>query len=136
MYYISYLFMGAKLHYTGLEKLTMGLTLTVQRLHSYFLSHPIMVLIDTLLGHILNHLEVTGRLIKWEIEINKYDIEYQPCHAIKSQALTDFLMETVWKEEQELWMVFVDELENNEGSRVGVVLISLQGEETRLVMLL
>lgn len=44
MYYISYLFKGAELRYTALEKLTLGLTLTTRWLRPYFLSHPIVVL--------------------------------------------------------------------------------------------
>lgn len=36
--YISYLFKGPELRYTGLEKLTIGLTLTARRLHPYFRS--------------------------------------------------------------------------------------------------
>ena len=33
----------------------------------------------------------TGRLTKWAVELSEYDISYQPCTAIKSQALADFI---------------------------------------------
>lgn len=64
MYYISYLFKETKLRYTGLEKLTMGLTLIARRLHPHFLSHLIVVLTDTPLEYILSNPEAMGRRIK------------------------------------------------------------------------
>lgn len=112
----------------------MRLTLTTWQLHPYFLLHPIMVLTNTLLEHILSHLEAIERLIKWAIEISEYDIEYQSHPMIKGQALMDFLVGIVRREEQELWMVFLDGLANSKGSGVGVVLISPQGEETKLAI--
>lgn len=54
VYYINYLFKGAELLYTALEKLTLWLTLTTRRLRPYFLSHHIVVLTDMPLGHILS----------------------------------------------------------------------------------
>lgn len=67
-----------------------------------FLSHPIMMLTNTLLSHILSNPKATRRLIKWAIEINEYYIEYQPCPVIKAQTLANFLMKIVRKEEHEL----------------------------------
>lgn len=59
VYYISYLFKRAKLCYINLKKLTSGLILAARRLRPYFLSHPIVVMIDTPLECMLTHLEVT-----------------------------------------------------------------------------
>lgn len=70
MYYISYLFKGVVLHCTDLEKLTMRLTLATQQLHSYFLSHSSVVLIETLLCRVLSRPEAIGRLIKWATEMS------------------------------------------------------------------
>lgn len=75
VYYISYLFKGPKLHYISLEKLTLGLILVTRHLGSYFLLHRIVVLTNTLVRHILTHLEAIGRLIKWAIELSECDIK-------------------------------------------------------------
>lgn len=64
VYYISYLFKRGELLYTGLEKLTLRLTLIARGLRPYFPSHPIVVLIDIPLGCILNQPKITMRLIK------------------------------------------------------------------------
>lgn len=64
--------------------------------------HLIIVLTNTPLKRIRSYLEAIEKFIKWATEINKYDIEYQPCPAIKAKSLANFLVETVRKEEQEL----------------------------------
>lgn len=61
---------------------------------------PMVVLTDMSLEYILSHPEATERLIKWVIELNEYDIDYQPHSAIKAQALTNFLMEITRIEDQ------------------------------------
>lgn len=117
-----------------LEKLTFVLALRTRHLWSYFLSHPIVVLTDISLGHILRHPEAMGRLIKWVIEFIKYDIKYQPRQTIKASLLVSFILEAAHSKETESWLVFVDGSSNSEGSRVGVVLISTQGDEIKLVV--
>ena len=39
----------------------------------------------------MNKLEAVGRLIQWVVELSEFDIKYQPRHAIKAQALADFI---------------------------------------------
>lgn len=78
MYYVSYLFKGAKLRCIGLEKMTLGLDLLTQCLRPYFLLHLIMVMTDTPLMHIWTNLKEIGRLIKLAMELSEYGIEYQP----------------------------------------------------------
>ena len=37
--------------------------------------------------------KVSGRLIKWAIELGEFDIQYKPRVSIKPQALADFVVE-------------------------------------------
>ena len=37
--------------------------------------------------------EVTGRMLKWAIELGQFDLEYKSRTAIKGQALADFILE-------------------------------------------
>lgn len=76
-----------------LEKLTYALLLTAQRLRPYFLVHPMTVLTSSELGQMLTKPNFSGRLAKWTVELNEYDIQYRPRTAIKAQALADFLVE-------------------------------------------
>ena len=68
--------------------------ITVSRkLRHYFQAHVINVMIDHLLKKAMNKLKAAGRLIQWAIELSEFDIKYQPRHAIKAQALTNFIAE-------------------------------------------
>ena len=48
---------------------------------------------DQPLKKAMNKLEAAGCLIQWAVELSEFDIKYQPRHAIKAQALADFIAE-------------------------------------------
>ncbi|XP_075503970.1 uncharacterized protein LOC142541298 [Primulina tabacum] len=117
VYYVSHALRGPELHYSEIEKVALALIMTARKLRPYFLSHQIIVLTNSPLGRIMTHSEVSGRMIKWIIELGEYDIEYKPRVAIKAQALSDFLSEMVQPEEEE-----------------EVVIISPPGEKIKLAL--
>ncbi|XP_042465843.1 uncharacterized protein LOC122048323 [Zingiber officinale] len=80
------------------------------------------------MGRALTNVEVAGRLIKWVTELGEYDIQYQPRTAIKAQALADFLTEVHQTSSEETWKIYVDGSVNHQGSGVGVLVISPQGD--------
>ncbi|XP_073311027.1 uncharacterized protein [Primulina huaijiensis] len=108
--------------------------MTARKLRPYFLSHPIVVLTNSPLGRIMTHAEVSGRMVKWTMELGEYDIEYKPRATIKAQALTDFLIEMIQPVEEEVWRVFVDGASNLSGCGVGVVLIAPSEENIKLAL--
>ncbi|XP_073051360.1 uncharacterized protein [Primulina eburnea] len=114
--------------------MALALVVTVRKLRPYFLSHPIIVLTNSPLGRIMTHSEVSGRMIKWNVELGEYDIEYKPRLAIKAQALSDFLSEMIQPAEEERWRVFVDGASCLVGCGVGVVIISPLGEKIKLAV--
>ncbi|CAK9165889.1 unnamed protein product [Ilex paraguariensis] len=52
-----------------------------------------VVITDQPLKRILGKPDVSGRLLKWAVELGEFDIQYQPRTAIKAQALADFVAE-------------------------------------------
>ncbi|KAK1379936.1 hypothetical protein POM88_026680 [Heracleum sosnowskyi] len=64
-----------------------------RKLRPYFQAHKIEVLTNQPLRNILHSPQVSGRLIKWAIELGEFDIKYKPRTAIKAQALADFMVE-------------------------------------------
>ena len=64
-----------------------------RKLRHYFQAHVINVMTDHPLKKAMNKLEAAGRLIKWAVELSEFDIRYQPRHAIKAQALANFIAE-------------------------------------------
>ncbi|XP_075492604.1 uncharacterized protein LOC142530670 [Primulina tabacum] len=134
IYYVSHALRGAELKYSELEKVALALVMTARKLRPYFLSHPIVVLTNSPLGRIMTHAEVSGRMVKWTMELGEYDIEYKPRAAIKAQALIDFLIEMVQPAEEEVWRVFVDGASNLSGCEVGVVIIAPSAEKIKLAL--
>ncbi|XP_075494789.1 uncharacterized protein LOC142532359 [Primulina tabacum] len=67
-----------ELQYIEVEKIALALVVTSRKLRSYFLSHQIIVLTNSPLRRIMTHSEVSGRMIKWTVELGEYDIEYRP----------------------------------------------------------
>ncbi|XP_073294454.1 uncharacterized protein [Primulina huaijiensis] len=134
VYYLSHALRGAELNYSETEKIALALVVTARKLRPYFLSHPIVVLTNSPLERIMTHAEVSGRMVKWTLELGEYDIEYKPRVAIKAQALTDFLIEMIQPGEEEVWRIFVYGASNLSGCGVGVVLIAPSGERIKLAL--
>ncbi|XP_073137893.1 uncharacterized protein [Henckelia pumila] len=134
VYYVSHALKGAKVRYTEIEKMDLALVITARKLRPYFLSHPVTVLTNSLLGRIMTHPDASGRLVKWSVELGEYDIEYQPRKAIKAQALSDFLTEVATFGQEEVWRVFVDGASGVGGSGVGIILISPAQEKIEIAV--
>ncbi|PKA62610.1 RNA-directed DNA polymerase like [Apostasia shenzhenica] len=93
IFYTSHILLDTKSRYPTLEKLALALLATARKLRPYFQSHTIQVVTDQPLLKILHTSEVSGRLLKWSIELGEYDIRFVPRAAIKAQALEDFIAE-------------------------------------------
>ena len=68
------------------------------------------------LKKVINKLEAVGRLIQWAVELSEFDIRYQSRHAIKAQALADFIAEFTpscgdieQMEDSKRWVIHVDD---------------------------
>ncbi|XP_074300640.1 uncharacterized protein LOC141631935 [Silene latifolia] len=87
--------------------------------------------------------ELLGHMSKWSMHLSRYDIQYEPRTAIKSQALADFVSdfnpaiqnlaekEILILEESrkgEAWTLHTDGALNQRGTGVGLVLRSPQGD--------
>ncbi|XP_075507621.1 uncharacterized protein LOC142544461 [Primulina tabacum] len=134
VYYVSHALRGPELRYSEVEKIALALVMTARKLRPYFLSHQVIVLTNSPLGRIMTHSEVSGRMIKWTVELGEFDIEYKPRVAIKAQALSDFLSEMIQPSEEEVWKVSVDGASSLLGCGVGVVLVSPLGEKVKLAL--
>ena len=109
-----------------------------RKLRHYFQAHVINVMTDHPLKKAMNKLEAAGRLIKWAVELSEFDIRYQPRHAIKAQALADFIVEFTPScddiermEDNKRWVIHVDSSSTQHAGGIGVVLQSPEGDELK-----
>nr|GEU38704.1 reverse transcriptase domain-containing protein [Tanacetum cinerariifolium]GEU38719.1 reverse transcriptase domain-containing protein [Tanacetum cinerariifolium] len=124
---------GSEINYTSMEKLVLALVHASKRLKRYFQAHPIIVVTDQPIQHVLPRPEVAGRIQKWSIELGEYIIHYRPRVSVKGKMLADFIVERpkedstdiLMTEEEELpepWILFSDESSYTDGSDVGLIL--------------
>ncbi|XP_022850056.1 uncharacterized protein LOC111372112 [Olea europaea var. sylvestris] len=99
-----------------------------------YYSHPIVVLTNQPLRHILQKPDISGRLLKWAIELVEFDIEFKPRPAIKAQALADFIVELTPRSSETptgspnstsgIWKIFVDGASNSSSSGADIIITS------------
>ncbi|KAL5762422.1 hypothetical protein ACOSP7_018686 [Xanthoceras sorbifolium] len=93
VYYVSKALITVETRYSDAENMALALIVAARNLRPYFQAHSIEVLTNYPLKQILQKPEVSERLIKWAIELSKFDISFKPRTAIRGQAIADFIAE-------------------------------------------
>ncbi|XP_057790458.1 uncharacterized protein LOC131007565 [Salvia miltiorrhiza] len=124
IYFVSRVIQGPELNYSEIEKAALAVMVIARKLRSYFLSHRVVVRTALPFKHVLGRPDLSGRMVKWAMELGEYDVDYEPRLAIKAQALADFIQETTCRPVQEFWVAFVDGSVTKEGCGIGVYIIS------------
>ncbi|KAL0398112.1 UNVERIFIED_CONTAM: Ribonuclease HI [Sesamum radiatum] len=131
IYYVSKTLQGPEERYPQIEKLALALVTAARKLRPYFQSHPVVVLTNHPLKKILANPNISGRMVKWSIELSEHGIEYQTRPAIKAQPLADFISEMTGAENRQItewWKIFVDGSATSQGSGAGVIIETPQGD--------
>ncbi|KAA0034814.1 ty3-gypsy retrotransposon protein [Cucumis melo var. makuwa] len=141
LYYLSRTLTGAELNYSSIEKMCLALFFVVDKLRHYMQAFTIhLVAKADPVKYILSRPVISGRLAKWAIILQQYDIVYIPQKAVKGQALAGFLADhpvpSNWKlcdnlpdeevlfvESMEPWIMFFDGAARRSGAGVGIVFI-------------
>ena len=120
-----------------MEKLAYSLLIASRKLRHYFQAHPITVYTDNPLKQVLQRPEASGRLLKWNIELSQFDLNFQPRRSIRGQVIADFIAEFTVPEEDianeevdpskllldpNAWGLYTDGARNDERSGAGIVL--------------
>nr|XP_016505037.1 PREDICTED: uncharacterized protein LOC107822967 [Nicotiana tabacum] len=142
LYYLSRTLIGAELNYTRVEKICLALLYAIKKLRHYFEAYTIKLISrEDPVKFVMTRPVLYGRLARWSILFNQYEITYTPQKVVKGQALADFLVDhhlpTEWEISDELpdedvlfveefppWTMFFDGSSCRDGAGVGAVLVS------------
>ncbi|XP_008245038.1 PREDICTED: uncharacterized protein LOC103343140 [Prunus mume] len=142
LYYLSRTLTGLELNYTPIEKTCLALVFAIQKLRHYMQAFTVhLVARADPVRYVMSKPVLTGRLAKWALLLNQYEIIYTPTKAVKGQAVVDFLADHLipadWEISDDLpdeqvffadislaWMMFFDGLARKDGVGAGVVFLS------------
>ena len=133
VYYCSRSLRGAEERYPRVVKLILALVTATRKLRQYFQAHTIEVPTEYPMKQVLHKPETSGKLMKWAIELNEFDIRYRPKTPINGQVLADFVMEFASAEpardaqaatDLSTSKLSVDGASNVQGSGTGLILTS------------
>ncbi|KAJ4818482.1 Pol-polyprotein [Rhynchospora pubera] len=132
VYFVFKVLRDAEERYSTVEKGAFAVLVAARKLRPYFQAHPIKVLSDLPLRKALGNLDVSGRLLKWAVELSEFDISFLPKAAYKGQVLADFVVEstgrTEKRDQEALWHVHVDGAASERGSGLGIQIKGPKGE--------
>jgi ribonuclease HI len=137
VYYVSKVLMASKCNMTELEKISYAVVMASRKLRHYFEAFKVRVTSDRGLGELFRNLEASVRITKWAAELSGYYITFEPRTTIKSQVLTDFIVDwtgPTWQQEESLekvWTIHCDGVWCHAGAGVATIITSPTGVKYR-----
>jgi hypothetical protein len=152
VYYISEVLHDAKTRYLEVHKLFYAFLIASRKMCHYFQGHRISVVTSYPLKVVLHNPIVTRNIAKWATELAKFELDFLPRDAVKSQVLADFV--TNWippschpggpgDSEPEVkapvftephWTLFFDDSSRKQGAGAGVMLLTPDGEQFKYMV--
>jgi hypothetical protein len=84
VYYVSEVLHEAKARYLEMHKLIYAIPVASRKLRHYFQAHRVVVVTAFPLKAILHNSNATGNIAKWAAELAEFQLDFQPCHVVKS----------------------------------------------------
>jgi ribonuclease HI len=152
VYYISEVLHEANTRYMEVNKLLYAVLIASRKLRHYFQAHKISVVSSFPLRAVLHNPNVTCNIAKWAAELAEFELDFVPCHAVKSQVLADFIID--WTPPanhpeaprcsapepgapaftEPHWTLFFDGCSRGQGAGAGVLLLAPQGDQFKYMV--
>jgi hypothetical protein len=136
------------------HKLIYAVLIASRKLRHYFQAHKISVVTSYPLKDMLHNPNATRNIAKWAAELAEFELDFLPCHAVKSEVLADFVAD--WTpspchpggpghREPEVkapvitelhWTLFFDSSSCKQGARARVLPLIPDGEQFKYMVLL
>ena len=130
--------------YSPLEKTCVALVWATRKLRHYMLVYKVLLIVGMdPLKYLMEKLVQDGKTAKWVLLLSEFDINYVTQKFMKGRAIADhlahcspkeveeiqgdFLDEDIMGIEVESWKMYFDGATNQNGSGIGVLLISPKG---------
>ena len=144
IYYISKKMLPYEEKYSPLEKTCVALVWATHKLRHYMLACKVLLIarMDPL-KYLMEKPMQDGKTSKWVLLLSEFDIKYMTRKSVKGRAITDHLAHYSPKEAEEIqgdfldkdimgivvesWKMYFDRAINQNGSCIGVLLISPKG---------
>ncbi|XP_056698482.1 uncharacterized protein [Spinacia oleracea] len=138
MYFVSHVLQNAEIRYPTVENFGLALFMASKKLRPYFLAHRIVVYTGQPLKLPFTKMEASGRMLNWAIELNAFDITYEPRKAVKGQACANFIVEITRhsfdKNTKTVWTLYVDGSSTQNGCGAGITCQSPEGDTFEYAM--
>ena len=144
IYYISKKMLPYEEKYLPLEKTCVALVWATRKLRHYMLAYKVLLIarMDPL-KYLMEKLVQDGKIAKWVLFLSEFDIKYVTQKFVKGTTIAnhlihrspeeaeeiqgDFLDEDIMGIQVESWKMYFDGATNQNGSGIGVLLISPKG---------
>ena len=144
LYYLSRSLTTIELKYSPIEKMCLALFFSINKLRHYFQAYTVHLISRAdPIKYVMSKIVLFGRLARWSVVFNQYEIIYVSQKAVKGQALANFLAnhpipadwelsddfpdeEVFFIEILSAWMMFLDGSSQSDGAGAGVVFVSPQ----------
>jgi hypothetical protein len=122
---------------TELEKIAHTVVMASCKLRHYFEAFKVRVTTDRGLGELFRNPEASVHIAKWAAELSEYHITFKPRTTIKSQVLTDFIVDWTGPARQQeepsekVWTIHCNGALCHAGAGVAAIITSPTGVKHR-----
>jgi len=74
IYFVSKVLQRPEVRYQGLEKAALAVVFSSRRLRHYFQRFTVVVMTDLPIQKVLQNPDVAGRMVRWAVELSKFDV--------------------------------------------------------------